>query len=252
MRRKQFIQSQGATCANWTWSWSFINEAKKIVIFGAWDLHNDGKRCKILDESWKINPKGRKSPSYPQSREHVRLIEEEGYRLMTFAMKYSDANRGEDGLGPAKIDEIVPELKRKTLTRVGSAWYASDGRLANALPEELAEPAKYPEGAQVRVTVNAFERNAKARSACIAHHGAVCAVCRIRFEEVYGDLGSGFIHVHHRIPIGSVGSEYQVNPIKDLVPVCPNCHAMIHRAEPQLTVDQLQALIEEVRGRKRR
>ena len=83
MNRKQFIESQGATCKNWTWSWSFVNESKRLVIFGAWDKNTSGKTAKILSEDWETE-RGHKQPGYAQALEHIRLIEEDGYRLMTF------------------------------------------------------------------------------------------------------------------------------------------------------------------------
>ncbi len=77
MTRKQFIKSHGASCANWTWSWSFINEDEKYIIFGAWDRYTEGNTSLIFFEDWQIGPTGRKAPAYPQSREHIRLIKEE-------------------------------------------------------------------------------------------------------------------------------------------------------------------------------
>ncbi len=76
---------------------------------------------------------------------------------------------------------------------------------------------------------------------CIKHYGAVCIVCDFSFEQVYGDLGAGFIHVHHLTPLSDIGREYQVNPIKDLRPVCPNCHAMLHREKETLSIEVLRA-----------
>jgi 5-methylcytosine-specific restriction enzyme A len=242
MNRKQFIESHGATCKNWYWSWSFINQAERRVIIGAWDRNTDGKRAMILSEEWQFG-RGRKNPGYQQSREHIRLVEEEGYRLMTFPMKYSDANKDDDGTGPAKIGEFTPELTEKKVTRVGHAWYAADlteSNDSNTLAEELTTPEKFTEGGRASVTINAYERNAAARRACIAHHGCSCAVCDFDFADVYGVLGEGFIHVHHVVSIGTVGKEYEVDPKTDLVPVCPNCHAMIHCVEPILTVRQLR------------
>lgn len=71
-----------------------------------------------------------------------------------------------------------------------------------------------------------------------------CMTCGFNFKKAYGTLGEGFIHVHHIIPIGKIAVEYEVNPVTDLVPVCPNCHAMIHRAEPPLTIKQLRDHLE--------
>jgi len=75
MNRKNFIESQGATCHNWQWSWSFINENEKVIIFGAWDLFTEGNTSLIFSEDWQAYSGGRKAPGYNQSREHIRLIE---------------------------------------------------------------------------------------------------------------------------------------------------------------------------------
>ncbi|WP_440877677.1 HNH endonuclease [Vibrio natriegens] len=99
------------------------------------------------------------------------------------------------------------------------------------------------EGASVSVKVNRFERNSQARLSCIAHHGVTCKVCNINFSEFYGDIGTGFIHVHHITPLSDIKQEYAVDPVKDLVPVCPNCHAMLHRKIPPYTVSELQKII---------
>lgn len=241
MTRKQFIQSHGATCSNWTFSWSFINKSERLIIFGAWDVFTDGRIAMIFTEDWRVNSRGRKNKGYSQSREHVRLIEEGGYRLMTFPMKFS-----QDSDGVAKISGFTPELTEKALKRVTKAWYADDLKTAGSPPlaEELSRPERYTEGARLSVTINAYERNPKARAACIAHHGCACTVCKIDFSEVYGTIGAGFIHVHHVIPVGKIGAEYEIDPVRDLIPVCPNCHAMIHRSEPPLTPEQLRDHIE--------
>ena len=229
MNRKQFIESQGATCRNWTWSWSFVNEKEKTIIFGAWDRHTEGNTSLILSEEWRLSRKGRKQPAYEQSREHIRLIEEEGYQLKTFPMKYSDAKKGEDGVGPSVIDSFVPKLTIKSLKRVGGDWYASDDAIRNVLPEEVETPGQYFEGASKLVSVNTYERNAKARAMCIEHHGYICAVCSFDFKKYYGAIGENYIHVHHLVPLAEIKKEYELDPVKDLIPVCPNCHAIIHR-----------------------
>jgi Predicted restriction endonuclease len=62
--------------------------------------------------------------------------------------------------------------------------------------------------------------------------------------EKYGEIAQGMIHVHHVTQLSEVGVEYQVDPIRDLRPVCPTCHAVIHAKSPPLTVDQVKAMIE--------
>lgn len=102
---------------------------------------------------------------------------------------------------------------------------------------------KLIEGAKKIITVNAYERNAKARELCIKHYGTKCKVCEFDFEKTYGEIGKGFIHVHHLIKIADIGEEYEVDPILDLRPVCPNCHAMLHREEPPISIEELKSLI---------
>ncbi len=124
MSRKAFIQSHGATCRNWNWSWSFVNESKRFVIFGAWDKFNDGKRAMIFAEGWERYTNGHKSAGYAQSREHIRLVEEEGYELKTFPMLWTDEALDKDGEGPARIKGFKAELTDRRLIRDGDAWYA--------------------------------------------------------------------------------------------------------------------------------
>lgn len=111
-------------------------------------------------------------------------------------------------------------------------------------PDEVP-PSEFQEGAVRRVRVNAYERDRVARQACIDHYGLACAVCDLRFEERYGALGAGFIHVHHLVPLSHIGSDYRVNPINDLRPVCPNCHAMIHRRPFSLSIEELRGILRE-------
>lgn len=82
---------------------------------------------------------------------------------------------------------------------------------------------------------------------CIDHYGTNCFVCGFNFGKVFGRLGEGFIHVHHLQPLSEIGREYEVDPIKDLRPLCPNCHAMIHRRSPPLAIDDLENVLNELR-----
>ncbi|MBN9428862.1 MAG: HNH endonuclease [Burkholderiales bacterium] len=99
------------------------------------------------------------------------------------------------------------------------------------------------EGALRRVVSSQHERNSTARLKCIQHYGANCFICGFSFEAAYGEIGRGFIHVHHLVPVSSIGKTYQINPINDLRPVCPNCHAMLHSKDPPLAVEELRSLV---------
>lgn len=104
---------------------------------------------------------------------------------------------------------------------------------------------KLYEGALMTVKANKYERNQKARRECVAKKGYRCLVCGKDFEEQYGSIGKGFIHVHHLTPISSIGKEYELNVDKDLAPVCPNCHYMLHRKDPPYTIKELQEMLQE-------
>jgi hypothetical protein len=104
------------------------------------------------------------------------------------------------------------------------------------------------EGAPKAVSVTVYERNAIARQQCIAHYGPTCFVCGFSFGEVYGETAEGFIHVHHLKAVANRGGEHTVNPIKDLRPVCPNCHAVIHLLDPPLSVTELKLMLKQVRA----
>lgn len=107
-------------------------------------------------------------------------------------------------------------------------------------PGEITDPTRFAEGALRTVHVNAYERSSVARRACITHWGAKCHVCGFDFESMYGERGVGFIEVHHLKPVSEVGEQYEVDPVRDLRPVCSNCHSMIHRREPMMTLEELQ------------
>lgn len=137
--------------------------------------------------------------------------------------------------------DVVPS------TPVEVLWQIAPLPFDAPLPEQILLPQGLPEGALRRVVVNAYERNAVARAACVDHFGTVCVACGFRFADVYGELGRGYIHVHHIKPLATVGPGYRVDPIQDLRPVCPNCHAMLHRQEPPITVEALQDILRRVR-----
>ncbi len=119
-------------------------------------------------------------------------------------------------------------------------------------PDEVRTPELFIEGACKRVTVNAYERDRRAREAAVKEHGCFCSVCDMSFEAVYGERGRGFIHVHHLKDLASIGREYVVNPKIDLRPVCANCHAMLHRGEQVLSISDLREIVLRQRGVQRK
>jgi 5-methylcytosine-specific restriction protein A len=115
-------------------------------------------------------------------------------------------------------------------------------------PDELPEGSQFPEGAMTTITVSAYERNPEARKKCIEHYGLRCYVCAFDFAEKYGELGLGFIHVHHLSPFAARTGPRLTDPVTDLRPVCPNCHAMLHRRSPPIPIADLKSILSEKVG----
>lgn len=107
-------------------------------------------------------------------------------------------------------------------------------------PDEVDSGITLVEGARKVVSVNAYERSLDARRKCLDALGYKCIVCEFDFEEIYGEIGQGFIHVHHLAEISNIGGEYVIDPVQDLRPVCPNCHAMLHKRKPAFSIEELR------------
>lgn len=131
----------------------------------------------------------------------------------------------------------VPEEQARAIREL---W--AECRPADEIDPVLPVPGTLPQDALARVCVNRYERNPHARRICLAHHGTSCAVCGFSFEAAYGPEGAGFIHVHHLVPAAQLGPGYELDPVGDLVPLCPNCHAMAHRRRIPYTLAELRAM----------
>jgi len=103
----------------------------------------------------------------------------------------------------------------------------------------------YKEGAPKQGSVLKYERNPFARKKCLDFYGYTCVVCGFNFEKTYGQIGKDFIHVHHLTQISTVGQTYEIDPIRDLRPICPNCHSIIHKQKTPLTIKEVEQLIKE-------
>lgn len=147
-----------------------------------------------------------------------------------------------NGPGWKLWDELKEALVQLDLVndKVTNAGYT------NRLPTEVQpfeESKFYKEGKVTEVFVNRYERNQKARVECIKHYGAVCQGCGFDFGTFYGTTAQGFIHVHHVVPLADIAKTYKVDPIKDLVPLCANCHSVVHLTKPVLTLAELKKLV---------
>jgi 5-methylcytosine-specific restriction protein A len=106
---------------------------------------------------------------------------------------------------------------------------------------EIAEEANEGEveGRALLQLSRRFERRVANRIACIQHHGFECAVCGFTFSAEYGALGDGFIEVHHLLAVSAMNGGFCPDPRKDMIPLCSNCHKMVHRRTPPIPPQEL-------------
>lgn len=100
---------------------------------------------------------------------------------------------------------------------------------------------KCVEGNRYSVYTTRYERDPRLRRQAITVHGTRCQICGFSFAEKYGEIGEGFIEVHHKRPISDGVQE--VNPKTDLACLCSNCHRMIHRNNGVMTIEELREII---------
>jgi len=112
----------------------------------------------------------------------------------------------------------------------------------DALPSDDFESGQ--EGDPTLRYVTTYERDPRYRRQALAIHGYRCAACDLSLGERYGPYADGLIHVHHVQPVSTYATPRRINPAIDLIPLCPNCHAVIHRGKTKtLTVDELRAML---------
>lgn len=137
----------------------------------------------------------------------------------------------------------VRSIGKDTFDQIAALAGVSQVVATRQLGDDYSFTSAGEEGGQKRVYTTRYERDPKLRKRAIELHGESCIACGFNFKKVYGDHGSGFIHVHHVTPISEYNGQQEVNPETDLVPLCANCHAMVHRKPNEtLSIEDLKAL----------
>lgn len=171
-------------------------------------------------------------------------LDEQSPKTICIAKRHKNILRQEDipfdqEMGSGQNLRINPEHLNKALVAIAFIYSPEEP----VYPDDIVFTDDMYEGVRKSITVNSYERNFAARAKCIEHYKARCSVCKMSFEEVYGEIGKNFIHVHHITPLSKINEEYKVNPIEDLRPVCPNCHSMLHKKNPPYTIEELKEKI---------
>lgn len=165
--------------------------------------------------------------------------------FLRFDPSYKGSGLTRGGRLEAQVWEEFSSSK-EDLHRIAEAIIGgSDLALAYRPPIIDEDEDEFPEGRVLYRVHRSRERNRtlvkKVKRAAEAAHRLHCAACGFDFFAEYGEIGRGFIEVHHTVPV----SEYspgQKTRLADLVLVCGNCHRMLHRRRPWLTIDELKSL----------
>lgn len=141
------------------------------------------------------------------------------------------------------LKNLNNELKELNFTEV-LRFYEDFLHKRESESHNFEEPEMLKEGALQDKHLTYHERNPQLRKKCIAIYGWKCQACGFDFQERYGDLGKEYIEVHHLFPISQTDGKHDVDPGKDLVPLCANCHAMIHRLKgEEMSLENLKKVI---------
>lgn len=100
------------------------------------------------------------------------------------------------------------------------------------------------EGNALRRYTTVYERNPRLRKQAILIHGTSCKACGFNFKKFYGEYAEGFIHIHHIRPVSEINGSVLVDPEKDLIPLCANCHSVVHRRKDTvLSLEKIRKMI---------
>lgn len=189
-------------------------KSKERVLYKTIVVEDKVEECDWDDDKYWIDPKDNNDK---KDRVILRLLEENCGEQLLFKHLYTY------GL------KTTRSLTRPNKNPLSLIKYIS-GHFHDNIDDfagEIDIPEESPEGNRKKVYVNRYERDPEERRKCLERYGNKykCIVCGFNFEEVYGEIGRDFIHVHHIKPLADNGKDISEN----LIPVCPNCHAMLHR-----------------------
>jgi hypothetical protein len=142
---------------------------------------------------------------------------------------------------------VVQPLRPEDVARLERDLILAGWGGAFVSPDELPPGSPLVEGAATRVWVSGYERNPAVRAQCIATHGTNCSACGMGFGSVYGPVAAGYIHVHHLRPLSESGGSHVVDPVADLRPVCPNCHAVLHLGGQLRSIEEVRHFLAQQR-----
>lgn len=148
-----------------------------------------------------------------------------------------------------EIEARIRTRRWRSPQNLTDLWGAAAGTCLSLILSGLALeavdefPAGLPEGAPSKGLVNRYERNPVNRLRSIQYHGYACWACETDLSDRYPGLGDRYIEVHHILPVSTMPADYRVNPVTEMVPLCPNCHRMAHRENPPVHPTKLRQVL---------
>ena len=100
------------------------------------------------------------------------------------------------------------------------------------------------EGTPQEIRSIRYERNPRNRELCLHMKGYTCAICGMNFYDTYGTIGKDFIEVHHTTPVSEMDENFVLDIERDLVPLCSNCHSMVHRKNPPYSIAEMKDILD--------
>lgn len=159
---------------------------------------------------------------------------------LRFVSKTNDRLALVEGLVSPQQLQTMRELTLQSAHLLGEIWYDSNppASVTQTFPEGQPKLQIHYQRERNQVIVSIAKRRFKEM-----HGHLFCEVCGFDFLDQYGALGDDFIEAHHRVPLSE--SDFAVETsVDDLAMVCANCHRMLHRRKPWLSVEELKKIRE--------
>jgi predicted HNH restriction endonuclease len=151
------------------------------------------------------------------------------YRCNLFSQEKKDIeaypDRRKDAVGVLYFEEAITRSKEIALDSELLEFRANEGkqRLVIHLRRERSRDLIIAKRNEVRV-----------EKGCL-----VCEACKLRERTLPKHIGEACFEVHHKTPLTTLTEQIEIR-LADVSLLCANCHRMIHRSDPMMTVDELQ------------
>lgn len=230
------------------WDTGYVREGDELIAF--LNIGDSGRTGHDFQNSYDPETETVVWFGKPQSHSGQRTFQKllAGELTPHFFARWKNTNPKFTYLGEGKIisfEDGVTVGDGKSAIRMSIGLNATPSTIGNEGVSSLDDVQLPSFAKRTTVLVNRYERDPQKRRECVEHFGYRCQICNFDFHEVYAELGADFIHVHHLEPLAEVGGEHDIDPTVDLIPVCPNCHAILHRVTPALKPDELKRLIKQ-------